>query len=249
MNFAYLDKLKSVLDQHRPLPAEVVTNLHQNMVLHWTYNSNAIEGNTLTLIETKVALEGVAVGGKTLREHFEVINHREAIFFMEGLAAKNTSLTEWDIKSIHGLILKNVDTENAGRYRRVNVLIQGAKHRPVEALRVQEEMERFILQLTSQNSIHPVERAARLHCDFVKIHPFVDGNGRTARLLMNLELLKSGFPVAVFPVGRRLEYYQALDAAHCTDDYSAFLKLVSEVVEEAFDPFWWALGLTKPEPS
>lgn len=246
MTFQHLDNLKTKLDEYRPLPSAVVENLHQELVLQWTYNSNAIEGNTLTLKETKVALEGITIGGKTLREHFEVINHREAILFVEGLVQKPSPLTEWNIKSIHKLVLKNIDHENAGRYRNVNVIIAGAEHRPPDFIKVAQEMEAFVAwcQTTAQ-TLHPVERAARVHADFVKIHPFIDGNGRTSRLLMNLELMKAGIPAAVLPVSRRLEYYETLDQAHVNADYEPFFKLISEVVEQSFEAYWWALGLKK----
>lgn len=127
--FGLLDVLKAKLDAQRPLPPEVMQNLHENLVLNWTYHSNAIEGNTLTLKETKVALEGITIGGKTLREHFEVINHREAITLLEELVSENQPLSEWQIKSLHQLVLKNIDLENAGQYRQLNVLISGAEHK------------------------------------------------------------------------------------------------------------------------
>ena len=133
MDFTYLDQLKAKLDTYRPLPKEVVSNLHENLIVEWTYNSNAIEGNTLTLQETKVALEGVTIGGKTLREHFEAISHKEAILFIEELVQKKETLSEFDIKSIHALVLKNIDNEHAGSYREYNVLISGAEHTPPTA--------------------------------------------------------------------------------------------------------------------
>ena len=166
------------------------------MVLRWTYHSNAIEGNTLTLKETKVALEGITVGGKTMREHFEAINHKQTIDFVETLVKELQSLTEWQIKSIHQLILKNIDDDNAGVYRKGNVVIAGVEDVPPDALRLQAEMQAFIdwYQNESKN-LHPAERAARVHADFVKIHLFSDGNGRTSRLLMNIELLKGGWNI------------------------------------------------------
>ena len=244
VDFAVLDQLKATLDQHRPLPASVVKNLHDVLVLQWTYHSNAIEGNTLTLKETKVALEGITIGGKTLREHFEVINHRDAIRFVEQLVQQQEPLSEWVIKQIHHLVLKSIDDEHAGRYRPINVLIAGAEHRPIDALHVPQAMHDFVdwYQQTAM-SLHPIERAARVHGEFVKIHPFVDGNGRTSRLLMNLELMKAGFPAAVLPVERRLEYYEALDTAHCTGDYTRFVALIADVVKQSFEPYWFALGL------
>jgi len=243
-NFIKLDNLKQKLDSFRPLAVEIVNNLHEDLVLRWTYNSNAIEGNTLTLKETKVALEGITIGGKTMREHFEAINHREAIYFVEKLVQKNEPLTEWQIKSIHQLILRNIDEPNAGVYRKNNVIISGADHIPPDAIHVESEMNAFIDWYKNEaGALHPVERAARVHSDFVKIHPFVDGNGRTSRLLMNLELMKDGFPPVVLPVEKRLEYYEALDTAHTKGDYNQFLSLISRVVETGFKPYWRALGV------
>ncbi len=243
-NYNKLTQLKQKLDSYRPLPREIARNLHEDLVLRWTYNSNAIEGNTLTLKETKVVLEGITIGGKTMREHFEAINHKEAILFVEELVKKNKSLSEWDIKSIHQLILKNIDDKNAGVYRNVNITISGAEHIPPDFLQVPTEMEDFITWYkTEAKKIHPVERAARVHADFVKIHPFVGGNGRTARLLMNLELIKDGYPPVVLSVEKRLEYYEALDTAHVKGDYIKFLSLMAKVVEDTFKPYWHALGV------
>lgn len=142
--FAKLDTLKAQLDAQRPLPQSVVANLRENLVLNWTYHSNAIEGNTLTLQETKVALEGITIGGKTLREHFEVINHRDAIFYVEELVQQQEAMSEWHIKQLHNLVLKNIDTENAGQYRSVNVLISGAAHVPPDSLLVPEQMQKML---------------------------------------------------------------------------------------------------------
>jgi Fic family protein len=243
-DFNTLDKFKQKLDSYRPLPPEIVANLHEDMVLRWTYNSNAIEGNTLTLKETKIALEGITVGGKTMREHFEAINHREAIYYVEELVKRHEPLTEWQIKSIHQLILKNIDDANAGVYRKTNVVIAGAHHVPPDALHVESEMQGFINWYRERAlSLHPIERAARVHADFVKIHPFTDGNGRTSRLLMNLELMKDGYPPAVLPVEKRLEYYEALDAAHTKQDYEPFLFLITEIIEAGFKPYWHSLGV------
>lgn len=239
--FKKIDHLKATLDAHRPLAESVVKNLHDDLVLRWTYNSNAIEGNTLTLMETKVVLEGITIGGKSLREHFEAINHRDAILFVEDLVQQREALSEWHIRNIHQLILKNIDEQNAGRYRSVNVLISGATHTPPDCLLVPELMTNFISSI--DYNLHPVERAARIHVDFVGIHPFVDGNGRTSRLLMNLELIKAGFPPVVIPVEQRLRYYQALDNAHVNDDYQPFLELVIDVVEQSFHPYFFALGV------
>jgi len=246
LNTAELDRLKSILDEHRPLPAAVVTNLQEDLRVRWTYNSNAIEGSTLTLQETKVILEGITVGGKTLREHLEAVSHAEAIDLICSMATEEGRLTERELKDIHALVLKGIDTENAGRYRRVNVTIAGAQHVPPSFLHLDQEMQ-DLFSVYTQCDLHPVERAARLHVDFVKIHPFVDGNGRTARLIMNLELVRGGFPPVVIAMANRLKYYQALDLAHVQNDYDPFFELTEHLVVESFNPYWFALGLEEQE--
>jgi Fic family protein len=164
--------------------------------------------------------------------------------FVEDLVRKNEPLSEWQIKSIHRLLLKSIDETNAGIYRNVNVTISGAEHVPPDALQVAGAMQSFIDWYRSEGvSLHPVERAARVHADFVKIHPFTDGNGRTSRLLMNLELMKSGFPSVVLPVERRLDYYEALEIAHIHNDYEPYFELVSEAAEKGFHPYWHAPDL------
>jgi len=243
MNFKKLDALKNRLDAHRPLNQDIIKNLREDLILRWTYHSNAIEGNTLTLNETKVALEGITIGGKSLREHFEAINHKEAILFVESLVQKDEELSEYSIKSLHALILKNIDDKNAGSYRNINVLISGATHRPPSNIEVASRMEAFINWYRAEaKKLHPIERACRVHVDFVGIHPFTDGNGRTSRLLMNFELMKWGFPPVVLKVENRLSYYDALDKAHTLGDYEPFMALVCEIVEESFEVYWFVLG-------
>jgi len=211
--------------------------LHEQHVLEWTYHSNAIEGNTLTLMETKVVLEGITIGGKLLREHFEVINHKEAIDFVEELVSRQRELSEWQVKSLHQLVLKNIDTENAGRYRQENVVIAGAAHTPPDFLKVPEAMEGLLRWYQTAGDEHPVERAARLHVDFVGIHPFVDGNGRTSRLLMNFELMRSGFLPVIIPVEQRLSYYEALDRAHTCGEYEPFIDLVAGLEQDTLERY------------
>ena len=242
--FARLDILKVQLDRFRPIPAAVLANLHEDMVLRWTYHSNAIEGNTLTLQETKVVLEGVTVGGKTLREHFEAINHRDAIGYVETLLRDGERLTAHSLRSIHALILRNIDDVNAGAWRNYNVTIAGARHVPPDAHLVPGLMDEFMSWRTAEeNVLHPVEFAARSHSELVRIHPFMDGNGRTARLLMNLDLMRAGFPPVILPVERRLEYYTALDTAHFENDPAPFVSLIAAMAERAFEPYWHVLGV------
>ena len=227
--FAEIDRLKNRLDSLRPLPENTVRTLHEQQVLEWTYHSNAIEGNTLTLKETKVVLEGITIGGKSLREHFEVINHKEAIDYVEAIVRGQDGLSEWQIKSIHHLVLKNIDSKNAGTYRQENVVIAGAEHLPPHFLKVPEAMTALIDGYQKTGQLHAVECAAHLHVDFVGIHPFVDGNGRTSRLLMNFELMRRGYLPVIISVEQRLQYYDALDTAHTRGDYAPFIDLVADL--------------------
>lgn len=244
MNFTKLESLKLKLDSHRPLSQAVLQNLHEDLILRWTYNSNAIEGNTLTLQETKVALEGITIGGKLLREHFEAINHKDAILFIEELAKRDEPLSEYNIKQIHSLILKNIDDTNKGSYRKTNVIISGAKHLPPQNIEVASRMENFVKEYEqNKNRLHPIELASWVHIEFVGIHPFVDGNGRTARLLMNLELIKAGYPPIVIEVEDRLEYYEALDTAHTTGNSRLFLNLIKKALERSFEPYFYILDI------
>jgi len=242
--FEIIDDLKAKLDQHRPLSPAIVKNLHEDLILRWTYHSNAIEGNTLTLLETKVVLEGITVGGKALREHFEAINHRDAILYVEDIIKKQEPFSEWQIRNIHQLILKNIDGENAGRYRQQNVLISGATTNPPDYTLLNDKMAQFIdWYNTEAHTLHPIERAAKVHADFVGIHPFVDGNGRTSRLLMNLELMKAGYPPSVITVENRLTYYEALDQWMAYGNTAPFNSLVTAVVLEGFKPYQTVLGI------
>lgn len=226
--FDEVDSLKKELDNKRPIPKETLRTLKESINLEWTYNSNGIEGNTLTLRETQVVLEGITVGGKSIKEHLEAINHEQAILYLDELIKDKEPITEWNIKNIHQLVLKEIDTENAGRYRRENVTIKGATHIPPDYLIVPELMEKLILNYNSWQKFHPLIKAALLHGELVKIHPFIDGNGRTSRLVMNLSLMSSGFLPLIIKKEKRLDYYNALDKAHITGDYTDFVKLVTE---------------------
>ena len=234
--FKVLDEKKQKLDSKRPLPKETLKSLEENFKLEWTYNSNAIEGNTLTLKETKVVLDGITIGGKTIREHLEAINHKEAIEFLEELVQYNNDLSEMDIKNIHAIVLKGIDNENAGRYRTENVIISGASHIPPDAIIVPESMEKLIYRYDEwKEKYHPIIVAALLHAEFVKIHPFIDGNGRTARLLMNFEVMKNGYPPIIIKNEERHKYYDALDVGALTGDYTDFVKMVTKQAEEMID--------------
>lgn len=241
--FKEINQKKRLLDSKRPLSPFTLKSLREKLLLEWTYNSNAIEGNTLTLKETKVVLEGITVGGKTMREHLEVINHRDAILYVEEIVENNEPLTEWQIKNLHQLLLKGIEDAYAGTYRDQQVFISGAEHVPPEPFRLKEKMEELIAWHEGDaQSLHPVERAAMLHVIFVGIHPFIDGNGRTSRLLLNLELIKAGFPPIVITAEQKLAYYDALDKAHTTNEYDDFIKLVRVEVDQTLDLYVGSLS-------
>jgi len=231
-----ISEKKARLDALRPLPKYTLYSLREKLLLEWTFNSNAIEGNTLTINETKVVLEGITVGGKTMREHLEVINHHEAIHYVEEIVHKEEELSEWQIKNLHRLILKGINDNYAGVYRDQQVLISGAKHTPPPPIIITEKMEQLMSWYSSEAvNLHPVVRGAMVHALFVGIHPFIDGNGRTSRLLLNLELMKAGYPPVIIRVENRLAYYEALDKAHTTENYDDFIQLVSVEVNGSLD--------------
>jgi Fic family protein len=229
-----IDANKRVIDAHRPFSKRLTNSLRDKLIVEWTYNSNAIEGNTLTLSETKVVLEGITIGGKSMVEHLETINHREAIVFVEELVTAEANVTEWNIKNIHGIILRGIENAYAGRYRLENVVISGAKHIPPKYFEIGSLMQKLVFEYqTVWKKYHPVVKAALLHGEFVKIHPFIDGNGRTSRLLLNFELMKHGFTPIIIKNNERARYYDALDSAHTTMNYGPFIELIMERVVES----------------
>ena len=235
--FDKVDELNKKLNSKRPISKETLKSLKETINLEWTYNSNGIEGNTLTLRETQVVLEGITVGGKSLKEHLEVINHEQAIHFLDDLVKEKENITEWNIKNIHQLVLKEIDDENAGKYRNENVTIKGASHIPPDYLIVPQLMEKLILNYKDWNKYHPIIRATLLHGELVKIHPFIDGNGRTSRLVMNLSLMNNGYLPVIVKKEKRLKYYNALDKAHITGDYTDFIKLINELEIEMLNKY------------
>lgn len=241
VDFSYIDSLKEAIDEHRPFSKGLANSLQEKLIVEWTYNSNAIEGNTLTLSETKVVLEGITIGGKSMVEHLEAINHRDAILFIEDLIANKEPLSEWNIKNIHALILKEIDNTNTGKYRSENVVISGAKHIPSKYYEIGDLMQKLMVEYQNEwKAFHPLVRATLIHGEFVKIHPFIDGNGRTSRLLLNFELMKNGYPPIIIKNEQRARYYDVLDLAHTTMNYEPFIELVSELVIES-EKLWLSL--------
>lgn len=240
-----IDSKKALLDAKRPLDSKALSNLKKYFDVELTYNSNAIEGNTLTITETKVILEdGLTIGnGKSLREHLEVINHKEAIDYVDDIITKNIDISERVIKDLHYIILKSIDNKNAGEYRKSNVLISGSAHRPPEHFLVGENMMELISWYKeNKDKLHPVKLAAEFHFRFVYIHPFIDGNGRTARLLMNLILMRNGYPITVIKTDNRDEYMKALEKASILNELDDFVEIVAKAVGVSLDTYLYMAG-------
>ena len=225
---------KRELDSNRPLNASIVKKLNEQFAVEWTYNSNAIEGNTLSLNETEIVLNtGVTIGGKTVNEHLEAINHKEGIQYIESLISKSTELTEDAIRELHRLILKGIDDLEAGVYRRHNVRIVGARIIPPQAIKVKALMSELLTWYYEHIHILPIPvLAAQFHYRFVCIHPFIDGNGRVARLLMNLILMKHGFPSTVILKVDRKRYYRVLNEANIGSEES-FENFIGRSIERS----------------
>lgn len=230
-----VDKLKGWLDSFRPLPLTVVAELKKVYDVN-TYNSNAIEGNTLTQSETALVLEsGITIGGKTLREHLEVIGHKDAIDYIETLTQLE-EIGEWAIKQIHNLILRSIAPQEAGCYRQLDVKAAGTEYVYPPHYLLKDLMSEFILWLNSAESKahHPLEYAAQAHLRFVSIHPFRDGNGQTGRLLMNLLLLRAGYPIVVISKQVRKAYIDAIADAQQQDfDISQLLNLILDFAQNS----------------
>lgn len=228
-----VDALKEQLSSLRPLPEEALKKIQDAFDIEYTYESNRIEGNTLTLQETALVVnEGVTISGKSMREHLEAINHAEAISYIKDIAKQDIEISERTIKEIHSLILHGIDRDNAGKYRTVPVMISGSTHMPPQPYLIEKQMEDFILrfkQMEAEN-VHPVLIAAYLHDELVRIHPFIDGNGRTSRLLMNLYLLRHGYVIITLKGSNdaKVSYYMALEKSHTEHLPEEFQKVVVE---------------------
>lgn len=228
-----VDALKEQLSTLRPLPEEALKKIQDALDIEYTYESNRIEGNTLTLQETALVVnEGVTISGKSMREHLEAINHTEAINYIKDIAKQDIEISERTIKEIHALILHGIDRENAGRYRTVPVMISGSTHMPPQPYLIEKQMEDFMIRFKQmeEEKVHPVLVAAYLHDELVRIHPFIDGNGRTSRLLMNLYLLRNGYVIITLKGSNdaKVSYYMALEKSHTEHLPEDFQKLVVE---------------------
>ena len=237
-----IEKKRDLLSKKRPLTSGEVERLAHEFMVEFTYNSNAIEGNTLTLKETALALEGMTVDQKPLKDHLEAVGHRDAFLYVQEIAKNEVELSEFVIKNIHSLVLMN-RPEDKGVYRRIPVRIMGAYTEPVEPHFICEKMEELLKVNEARKEKMPIiERIARFHLEFEGIHPFIDGNGRTGRLILNLELIRGGFPPINVKFTDRKRYYDAFDAFYRDNDAGAMINLIAEYVDERLDDYLNVLG-------
>ncbi|GHV16999.1 cell division protein Fic [Bacteroidia bacterium] len=242
-----IDRLKAELSGKRPLPKGALDKIQKALDIEYTYESNRIEGNSLTLQETALVVnEGVTIGEKPLREHLEAINHVEAISYIKDIAQDKFEIDERLIKDIHAIILHGIDRDNSGRYRTVPVMISGSTHMPPQPYLIEPQMEASIRTYNdmTENNEHPVIIAAYLHDELVKIHPFIDGNGRTSRLLMNLYLLSKGYVIVNLKGDNQSKrhYYEALEKSHTQSDPLDFYILVAENEKESLSRYLSLVG-------
>ena len=237
MNYEILTEKKKQLDQFRPLPDVLVRNLEDWFRIELTYTSNAIEGNTLTRRETALVVEkGLTVGGRSLVEHLEAANHADALNWVQEQVNRNpNNIKQKDILQIHNMILKSIDDEHAGCYRLIAVRISGSTVVLPNPIKVPDLMVEFVKWIKKAGKIHPIELAAEAHYRLVSIHPFVDGNGRTARLLMNLILLMTGYPPAIIAKRDRLAYITALEKAQTGGSKNDYLKIIAKAINRSLD--------------
>ena len=240
------DKLV-LLDSFRPFPVSAVKKLKEQFEIEMTYNSNAIEGNSLTLKETYLVInEGLTIKGKPLKDHLEAKSHQEALDYLYSLveSGKNNTVSERFIRSLNQIVMRDIDREWAGKYRNSAVIIGGADHKPPEALEIPKLMQNLISWVgDNKKKTHPVELASILHHKLVYIHPFFDGNGRTARLAMNIILMQSGFPLVIVLKNDRKRYYQTLSLAD-KGDYVSFVNFIARAVERTLDIY---LKILRPD--
>ncbi|MEW6102739.1 MAG: Fic family protein [bacterium] len=232
------EKLKEQIQKLRPLPSHLLAQLREYYRIGLTYSSNNLEGNSLTETETKVVLEdGITIGGKPLKDHYEAIGHSEAYNLLFELVKKR-DITQKDILALHWLFYYRIDKENAGRYRKEKVIITGSNYIPPLPEKVPNLMKAFIEDIKKfKRSYHPIEYASLVHKEFVGIHPFIDGNGRMARLLMNLCLLQKGYTITIIPPVKRVDYINLLEIAHTKGDSGPFINFISAMVYEGLKEY------------
>ena len=230
-----IDRKKAELDTMRPLTAGEVARLSEEFTVEFTYNSNAIEGNTLTLRETDMVLRGLTIDQKPLKDHMEAVGHKEAFDYVRELVQEKAPMSERVIQQIHYLVLAD-KKDDRGVYRRVPVRIMGAQHGPVQPYLIRPMMEQLLADFAASQE-HIVTKLARFHIEFEGIHPFIDGNGRTGRLLVNLELMKAGYPPINIKFTDRMAYYDAFDEYYVKHNLAAMEKLFARYIDERLDVY------------
>jgi Fic family protein len=239
--FTRIENKKQQLNKMRPLTEGEVERLREEFAIEYTYNSNAIEGNTLTLNETEAIIkDNVTIGGKPLKDHLEVIGHKEAFDYVVQIASENKPFSEKSIKLIHSLVLAD-KPQDKGVYRRLPVRIMGSVHTPPQPYKVPIMMEQLILDYKDMLQTHTIERVALFHLKFESIHPFIDGNGRCGRLLLNFDLIKNGYPNIDIKFTDRQEYYACFNEYHETGTHSKMTNLIANYTEEMLDRYLYIL--------
>lgn len=230
-----IDKKKKELDARSPLTKGEIARLKEEFIVEYTYNSNAIEGNTLTLKETDLVLRGITIDKKPLKDHIEAVGHKEAFDYVSELVKDNVPMSESIIKKIHFLVLADKKYDR-GVYRRIPVRIMGASHEPVQPYLIEPKMQQLLIDY-NESEEHIITKLARFHIEFETIHPFIDGNGRTGRLLVNLELMKAGYPPIDIKYMDRFAYYNAFDEYHVNHNLSAMENLFAKYIDERLDMY------------
>ena len=234
---AEIEAKRDRLNELRPLTPGEVKRLQEEFMIEFTYNSTAIEGNTLTLKETAMVLEGVTIDQKPLKDHLEAVGHRDAFMYIEDIAKQELPLSEFVIKNIHSLVLMD-QPEDKGVFRKIPVRIMGAYAEPVQPYLIEPKIaELLAVNEERKATMNAIERIARFHLEFEGIHPFIDGNGRTGRLIMNLDLIRCGFPPINVKFTDRRKYYDAFDAYYRDGDATAMTELIAGYVNERLDEY------------
>ena len=239
-----IQRKRERLSEMRPLTQGEVERLAEEFMIDFTYNSNAIEGNTLTLKETALALEGMTIDQKPLKDHLEAVGHRDAFLYVQDVAKQELPLSETVIKNIHALVLMN-RPDDKGVYRRIPVRIMGAYTEPVQPYMIEPRMAELLsANEERKNTMTDIERIALFHLEFEGIHPFIDGNGRTGRLILNLDLIRNGYPPINVKFTDRKRYYDSFDAFYKDNDPTAMTELIAEYIDLRFDDYFAVLERT-----
>ena len=234
---AEIEQKRDRLNAMRPLTPGEVKRLQEEFMVEFTYNSNAIEGNTLTLKETAMVLEGMTIDQKPLKDHLEAVGHRDAFLYIQDIAKQDVPLSEFVIKNIHSLVLMN-QPEDKGIYRKIPVRIMGAYTEPVQPYLIEPKMTELLAANEERKiTMSVIERIARFHLEFEGIHPFIDGNGRTGRLIMNLDLIRNGYPAINVKFADRKKYYDAFDAYFRDGNAEEMTELIAGYVNQRLDEY------------